>query len=325
MSILRQSRRSLLRSAAAIPLLRRRPDDTSSAPAFTYPIRLPGRILGDGFVVRHGYATEHIPYYPGWWHTGENWYVLEGNTAGAEVCATAAGEVRFAGFDYPGAVVIIRHAPDLYSMSGHLDHALVVEVGQWVERGQLLGAVLLRSDDPARSHLHFEVRTFYQRPDVNGDEPRYGVRCGFDCPPGPGYWPMAAPEHPSDLGYRNPVHAIARLAFPDGIVRADMEAVVAVGAAEVAELWTAPTGQATAEQIGVVALQRGQRLPLLAVAAGELASTATGAEAYSLWYRVATAEGGSGWTRAAVASAEAVGSDGRASAVRFNLLPAVAA
>ena len=33
-----------------------------AAPDFTYPIGLPGRPPGDGFVVRHGYATENSWY-----------------------------------------------------------------------------------------------------------------------------------------------------------------------------------------------------------------------------------------------------------------------
>jgi murein DD-endopeptidase MepM/ murein hydrolase activator NlpD len=85
----------------------------SSAPAFSYPVGFPGRVLGDGFLVRHGYATENTWYLPGYWHTGEDWYATEGDSAGAGVYAAAAGEVVFAGSDYPGRVVIIRHATDL--------------------------------------------------------------------------------------------------------------------------------------------------------------------------------------------------------------------
>ena len=29
--------------------------------------------------------------------------------------------------------------------------------------------------------------------EVNGETPRYAYACGFNCAPGPGYWPMAAP------------------------------------------------------------------------------------------------------------------------------------
>ena len=116
--------------------------------------------------------------------------------------------VVFAGSDYPGRVVIVRHADDLFSMYGHLDYALLVEVGDVVERGQPLGAILARTDGRAPSHLHFEIRTFLTTPEVNGDAPRYGFACGVDCPPGPGYWPIDAPEHPSVIGWRNPTHLI---------------------------------------------------------------------------------------------------------------------
>jgi hypothetical protein len=33
--------------------------------AYSYPIGLPGRPLGDGLLVRHGYATENTWYNPG--------------------------------------------------------------------------------------------------------------------------------------------------------------------------------------------------------------------------------------------------------------------
>ena len=35
------------------------------APAYSYPMGLPGRPLGDGLLVRHGYATENTWYNPG--------------------------------------------------------------------------------------------------------------------------------------------------------------------------------------------------------------------------------------------------------------------
>ena len=67
-----------------------------------------------------------------------------GDTAGARVYAVADGEVVYAGANYPGRVVIVRHADDLYSMYGHLDPALAVRVGQQVARGDLIGTVLRR-------------------------------------------------------------------------------------------------------------------------------------------------------------------------------------
>jgi murein DD-endopeptidase MepM/ murein hydrolase activator NlpD len=122
-------------------------------------------------------------YHPGWLHTGEDWYLPEGETGGLEVSAAAAGEVVFAGSEYPGRVVIVQHADDLFSMYGHLDYALAIEPGQAVERGQSLGTILVRTDGRAPSHLHFELRTFFTTPEVNGNAPRYGVGCGFECSP----------------------------------------------------------------------------------------------------------------------------------------------
>src|SRR5687768_11943571 len=199
-------------AASAIRLTRAQ----GALPRFSYPIAWPGELPGDGFRIRHGYATENTWYNPGYWHTGEDWYALEDETAGAEVHAIAAGEVVFAGSDYPGRVVIVQHEDDLFSMYGHLDYSLPVGEGQAVERGQVLGTVLLRTDGAAPSHLHLEVRTFLTTFEVNGEGPRYGFGCGYQCPPGPGYWPIDAPEHPSVMGWRNPTHVIARRAFPGG-------------------------------------------------------------------------------------------------------------
>lgn len=287
------------------------------AAGYGFPIGLPDRVPGNGFVVRHGYATENTWYNPGWWHTGEDWYAVEGDTAGAAVVAVADGEVVFAGSEYPGLVVILRHADGLFSMYGHLDHALLVAAGDPVRRGDLVGAVLARTDGRAPSHLHFEIRTFLTTPEVNGAAPRYDVGCGYECPPGPGYWPIDAPEHPSALGWRNPTHVIGnRLALPAGA-----EAVVAATAAAETDLWSAPEGDDGAEPTGILHLVAGARFPLLDVAAGPADSTGTGSEAYRLWFRIAPAGGGAAWVRAAVPSDLETGSDGRPSAVRFDFLP----
>ena len=317
------TRRSVLRAAGVAALAGGfRPASAQDAtPEFSYPIGLPGRVLGDGFVVRHGYATENTWYNPGWWHTAEDWYLTDGDTAGAGVYAIAAGDVVFAGSEYPGLVVIVRHADDLYSMYGHLDYALAVEAGNQVDRGDLLGPVLARTDGRAPSHLHFEVRTFLTTPEVNGDAPRYGVGCGYRCPPGPGYWPIDAPEHPSALGWRNPTHVIALRAYADGEPPAGA-AVVAAATGGSAALWSLPADRNGAERLGSLSLGGGDRYPLLAIDAGPEATEGTSAEAYRLWYRIALAEGGA-WVQAAVPSTGDTGSDGRPSSVRFDFLPAV--
>jgi hypothetical protein len=289
-------------------------------PAYGYPMGLPGRPPGDGCYVRVAYAAENARYYPGWWHTGENWHRLDDETAGMAVLAVAAGEVVFAGYDYPGLVVIIAHPDGLYSMYGHLDYVVAVEVGQKVARGQLLGTVLARSDDLARSHLHFELRTFFTRDDVNGTVPQYGVNCGYECPPGPGYWPMAAPEHPSQLGWRNPIHVINRRSWPDGIPDG-ADVMVTAGAPRTTPLWTAPADLAGAEQLGALALEPGATFPILEIDTGEEGAIATSAESTRLWYRIAPRDGEAAWVQAVVPVTIDTGGDGRPSSLRLDFVP----
>jgi murein DD-endopeptidase MepM/ murein hydrolase activator NlpD len=320
----RLTRRGVVGATLATALTSRLPnvEAQAAALAFSYPVGLPGRVVGDGFLVRHGYATENTWYNPGWWHTGEDWYLAEGETGGVGVYAAAAGEVVFAGSEYPGRVVIVAHVDGLFSMNGHLDYALAVETGQMVERGQLLGTVLTRTDGLAPSHLHFEMRTFFTTPEVNGAAPRYGVACGFDCPPGPGYWPIDAPEHPSAMGWRNPTHIINGRSWLEE-VPAGAEVVVAETAPQSTALWTAPEDAADAERLGEVSLRAGDRYPLLALDVGAEDATGTSAEAYRVWYRIALPDGIEGWVRAAAPVANDTGSDGRPSSVQFDFLPAV--
>ena len=322
------TRRALMRSIGAASLAvglgaypaASRGED--AAPSFSYPMGLPGRALGDGLLIRHGYACENTWFFPGYWHTAEDWYLPEGDTAGLPVYAVAAGEVVFAGSDYPGRVVIVQHAADLYSMYGHLDYALAVAAGAPVARGQPLGSVLARTDGRAPSHLHFEMRTFLTTPEVNGNAPRYGFSCGYECPPGPGYWPIDGPEHPSAMGWRNPTHVINHRAWgasvPDGV-----EAVVTALAPESASLWTAPAGKEDAKVMDDLPLASGDRYPLLAIDAGAEASTGTSAEAYHLWYRIGLPDGGDAWVQAALSSTFDTGSDGRPSSVMLALCPTV--
>jgi len=314
------SRRALMGGVAAARVgSGQRTMAQSSGVGWSYPVALPNRVPGDGFVLRHGYATENTWYNPGWWHTGEDYYLADGReTGGVGVYAVAEGEVVFVGSDYPGPVVIVQHAADLFSMYGHLGYDVPVATGERVGRGQPLGTILTRTDGRAPSHLHFEIRTFLTTPEVNGSAPRYGYGCGFQCPPGPGYWPIDAPEHPSVIGWRNPTHVInAGLADAGG-----GEVVVAESAGgEAALRREADEG---AERTGMITLAPGDRYPLLAVDVGPPASGGTSAEAYQVWYRIETADG-PGWVRAAVPSTFDTGSDGRPSSVELVLLPAVAA
>ena len=298
----------------------------TSEPEFSYPMGLPGRALGDGFFVRHGYAVENTWFNPGWWHTAEDWYLQEGDTAGARVYAVAVGEVVYAGSNYPGRVVIVQHAADLFSMYGHLDPALAVQPGQRVARGELIGTVR-QGGDPVPGHLHFEIRTFFTTREVNGAAPRYQYRCGVRCPPGPGYWPIDAPDHPGALGWRNPTHLIARRALPRPAGGPIGEVVVATRpVSSSATLWSAGPGDTASRQVvEALALRPGERFPLLEVRAGAEDSRETGARAYQLWYRIALPDGRDGWVEAALPSTFETGADGRAASIMFNFFPAIAA
>ena len=296
------------------------PTVAPAAMAYSYPIGLPDRPLGDGFFIRHGYAVENTWYNPGYWHTGEDWYAQACDTAGAHVYAIGDGQVVYAGANYPGRVVIVRHADDLLSMYGHLDPNLSVRVGQQLTRGDLIGTVLRRGDTTP-SHLHFEIRTFLTATEVNGGAPRYRFRCGRNCPPGPGYWPMNAPNVPSDLGWRNPVHVLARRMAGTGALG---QAVVATKPISSSVMrWSAAPNDAARATLGALALHAGERFALVDLYAGAEDTRQTSARAYQLWYRIAVPDGRTGWVQAAVPSTFETGSDGRPSSVSFNFFPAV--
>lgn len=306
------------------------PTATSSPPPVTevtwsFPIGMPGRPLGDGFVIRHVYAAENTWFNPGWWHTAEDWYLQAGDSTGARVYAAADGEVVFAGANYPGRVVIVQHADTLYSMYGHLDPQLAVQVGQRVARGDLLGTVG-PGNERAAGHLHFEIRTFLTKREINGAAPRYGYKCGTNCPPGPGYWPIDAPEHPSALGWRNPTYAIASRAF--GAHQGWLgEVVVATQpAAPRVVLWSAPPERSAERQsLGELGLTPGERFVLLDVHAGADDTLDTSAQNVDLWYYIQLGDGRPAWVQAAVPATLETGSDGRPSSVQFNFWPAVIA
>jgi murein DD-endopeptidase MepM/ murein hydrolase activator NlpD len=289
-----------------------------AAVAFSYPIGMPGQPLGDGFFIRHGYATENTWYNPGYWHTGEDWYAVEGDTAGAHIYAVADGQVVYAGANYPGRVVIVRHAGDLFSMYGHLDPGLNIGVDQQLARGDLIGTVL-RRNDATPNHLHFEIRTFDTTAEVNGRAPRYPFRCGPSCPPGPGYWPIDAPDHPGALGWRNPVHVLARRVAGTS---AFGQAVVATRPVSPSlTLWSSPPDDPARTALGQLDLHAGERFALLDLYAGAEDTRETSANAYQLWYRIALPDGRSGWVQAAVPSTFETGGDGRPSSVYFNFIP----
>lgn len=311
----RWTRRAAVAGAVALAGVAR--GAVAAAPAWSYPLGLAGRVPGDGCWIRDGFACENTWYNPGYWHTAEDWYVQDGDTAGAAVLAASAGQVVFADSDYPGRVVIIQHDGGLYSMYGHLSYALAVGVGQAVARGERLGTVYARTDG-VPSHLHFEIRTFLETDAVNGANPRYGFRCGVNCPPGPGYWPIDAPDHPSEVGWRNPTHVINGRAWgQDGLPAEAL--VVASPPSLQADVMASPS--AGAQRLDTLTLSPGARHPLLAVHAGAEDSTATSAEGYDLWYQLQLPGDVRGWVQAIVPNAYDTGADGRPSSLRFAFLP----
>ncbi len=315
------NRRTVLAGALAAALAGsagRTATTAQSAIAFSYPMALPGLPFGDGFFMRHGFAVENTWYLPGFWHAGEDWYLIEGDTAGVSVSAVADGDVVYVGGNYPGLVVILRHADDLFSMYGHLEFADVVRIGDSLAQGDVLGTVLPRGD-AIPNHLHFEMRTFLQTAAVNGSAPLYGFGCGPDCPPGPGYWPIDAPDLPTAVGWLNPTHAIANRWGPGS---SDLAVVVPSSpATDATTLWSAPEDVGGTTSLGEIALEPGARFRVLRAEVGADAPDATSAEAYRVWYELALPDGGSGWVRGVVADTFETGSDGRASTVRFNLVP----
>jgi murein DD-endopeptidase MepM/ murein hydrolase activator NlpD len=322
MSVMRGaiSRRQLIGGAVAAaiaPSVVRARRETGDA--WSLPIRTAGATPGDGFLIRHGFASENTWFNPGWWHTAEDWYRAgDANTAGAEVLAVHAGTVVWIGSDYPGRVVLVQHPDGLIAMYGHLDYALDVAEGSAVVAGQVIGRVLNWADARAPSHLHFEIRTFVTEPAVNGAMPAHPAQCGSGCVPGPGYWPIRVDQHPTAVGYRNPSHVIAR-----GMAANPPERVVVASTAAGTVVTRRDEPRDDARPIADRLLSAGDTFDLLEIAAGPPDGTGTSALAYDIWYRIAIPVGGAGWTRALVPDARDTGSDGRPSGLRPVLLPVV--
>jgi murein DD-endopeptidase MepM/ murein hydrolase activator NlpD len=153
------------------------------------------------------------------YHAGEDLYREdEESTAEAEVTAVADGQVVYANpfTNYPGLVVIVEHRlpseDTIYSVYSHLEYdTLAVEAGDIITGGQTIGTVLYTrytgrfpehnpsgEDD---SHLHFEMRYFFDGSDIYDDHPP----CN-GIVPGRGY---TYPEHPDEFpspgqGYTDP-------------------------------------------------------------------------------------------------------------------------
>jgi murein DD-endopeptidase MepM/ murein hydrolase activator NlpD len=230
--------------------------------------------------------------------------------------------VVFVGSDYPGPVVIVQHQDDLYSMYGHLDYNVLVAAGDVVERAQQIGTVLRRGDS-VPNHLHFELRTFLMNPEVNGAAPRYNYPCGYQCAPGPGYWPMTDPQLPVAMGWRNPMHVINRRAYPNSVPPEGAEVIVsATPASQTTTVWSSLEGP-NREGLSELALRPGDRYPLRKIQAWAENTARTSAEAYHVWYQIGLPDHRTGWVLAMVPAPEQTGTDGRPSTVIPNFVPHV--
>lgn len=206
-------------ASASMPASTPPPAPTASLPTlliadhFDYPVAAP-----EDWVIQQDFSQSYNPV-GGGWHVGEDWIIdpqlrdelgLRVSTINQSVQAVAAGWVRYADLvGYPCGVVILSHTlPDgesLYSMYAHIE-ALTVTPGQPVEDGQVLGQICPWPGNPKNSHLHFEIRSFYVKDYINGDN----AACLFrhrNFPPGPGYWPICGShwrEKPADEGWVDP-------------------------------------------------------------------------------------------------------------------------
>ncbi|MCC7399608.1 MAG: hypothetical protein IT455_21270 [Planctomycetes bacterium] len=97
----------------------------------------------------------------------------------------------------------------------------------------------------------------------------------------------------------------------------------AAGAGADAPLWSLPSDRDGAERVGALPLQPGDRYPLLEIDSGPEASRGTSAEAYRVWYRIATPTSDAAWLQAVVPSAATTGQDSRPSSLNPIALPAI--
>jgi murein DD-endopeptidase MepM/ murein hydrolase activator NlpD len=180
---------------------------------FNYPVDLP-----INWAIQQDFSQKYSAT-GGGWHTGEDWvispqvrdrwgqHVL---SYGQQVLATAAGKVLYARMiGYPCGVVILEHTlsatETVYSMYAHIE-GLTIPEGAAVAAGQVIGQICSWPGKPENSHLHFEIRSFYLKDQVNGENAPCILR-HKNFPPGPGYWPICGSyrdEKPADEGWLDP-------------------------------------------------------------------------------------------------------------------------
>ena len=84
--------------------------------------------------------------------------ISDGGVYGQPIYASASGTVTFSGGDNSGYgnYVIIDHGGGVQTLYAH-NSQVYVQVGQWVEQGQLIAAVGA-TGNAYGNHCHFEVR-----------------------------------------------------------------------------------------------------------------------------------------------------------------------
>jgi murein DD-endopeptidase MepM/ murein hydrolase activator NlpD len=103
-------------------------------------------------------TSGHISDRFGW--TGQRWHnALDIATAwGTPIYAAAAGTVSRAGWESGyGNMVELNHGDGWSTRYGHMAQQPEVSVGQWVERGQLIGFIGCTGNCTG-PHVHFEIR-----------------------------------------------------------------------------------------------------------------------------------------------------------------------
>jgi len=144
------------------------------------------------------------------------------STSGFALLADADGYVRYAptNINYPGSVIIIEHqvppiSGRIYSVYAHIEPSTVnVTEGQWVDRGHYLGNVMYQdytgaypayhNDDD--SHLHFEIRNFYDASQIYSSYPScdiYGNTAGkgYNYPQSPDLFPSTSSHYLDPLKF----------------------------------------------------------------------------------------------------------------------------
>lgn len=124
----------------------------AAAPVYLWPL---------GGEIDRAFSGDRLVYDP----TMQDWRVHEGvdilAEPGAPVLASCAGTVESVRLDdLFGTVVVICHTDGSRTVYANLDEAAAVSEGQWVEAGQVIGAVgrsaLCEIGQP--THLHFALQ-----------------------------------------------------------------------------------------------------------------------------------------------------------------------